>query len=107
MQALDNILYMQVTTACFTAIIVTQVANVFACRSFRESLFSIGLFSNRLTFIGVAFEIILQLYIVYYPWSNAVFATSPISIKVWLVIIPFAIAHLVAEEIRKAVARKN
>lgn len=107
MQALDNILYMQATTACLTAIIVTQVANVFACRSFRESLFSIGLFSNRLIFIGIAFEIMLQLFIVYHPWGNAVFATSPISIKVWLVLIPFAIALLVAEEIRKAVARKN
>lgn len=61
MQALDNILYMQAATACLTAIIVTQVANVFACRSFRESLFSIGLFSNRLIFIGIAFEIMLQL----------------------------------------------
>ena len=37
-------LYLQATTACLTAIIVTQIANVFACRSSRESLFRIGSF---------------------------------------------------------------
>lgn len=97
----NNLLYMQATTACLTAIIVTQVANVFACRSFRESVFSIGLFSNRLIFIGIAFEIVLQLFIVYHPWGNAIFSTSPIPLSVWLVLIPFAVVLFAAEEARK------
>ncbi|MEW6740950.1 MAG: cation-transporting P-type ATPase [Nitrospirota bacterium] len=102
----NNLLYMQATTACLTAIIVTQVANVFACRSFRESVFSIGLFSNRLIFIGIAFEIVLQLFIVYHPWGNTIFSTSPIPLSVWLVLIPFAIVLFAAEEARKLMVRK-
>jgi sodium/potassium-transporting ATPase subunit alpha len=101
MLASNNILYMQATTACLTAIIVTQVANVFACRSFRESVFSIGLFSNRLIFIGIAFEIALQLFIVYHPWGNKIFSTSPISLNIWLALIPFAVVLFAAEETRK------
>jgi len=97
----NNILYMQATTACLTAIIVTQVANVFACRSFRESVFKIGLFSNKLIFIGIAFEILLQIFIVYHPWGNRIFATTPISLNVWLILIPFAILLFTAEETRK------
>ena len=31
----SDLLYMQATTACLTAIVVVQVANVFACRSSR------------------------------------------------------------------------
>lgn len=102
----DNILYMQATTACLTAIIVTQIANVFACRSFRESVFKIGFFSNKLIFIGIAFELALQLFIVYHPWGNKIFSTYPISLEVWLVLIPFAILLFVAEELRKTITRR-
>jgi sodium/potassium-transporting ATPase subunit alpha len=97
----DNLLYMQATTACLTAIIVTQAANVFACRSFRESVFRIGFFSNKLIFIGIAFEILLQVFIVYHPLGNRIFATAPISANIWLILIPFAILLFTAEETRK------
>ncbi len=102
----NNIVYMQATTACLTGIVVAQVANVFACRSFRESVFSIGFFSNRFIFIGIAFEIVLQLFIVYHPWGNAIFSTSPIPLSVWLVLIPFAVVLFAAEEARKLMARR-
>jgi sodium/potassium-transporting ATPase subunit alpha len=103
----DNLLYMQATTACLTAIIVTQVANVFACRSFRESVFKIGFFSNKLIFIGIAFEILLQIFIVYHPWGNRIFATAPIAANIWLILIPFAMFLFIAEEIRKVFFRQN
>lgn len=103
----NNILYMQATTACLTAIIITQVANVFACRSFRESVFSIGLFSNKLIFIGIAFEFALQMFIVYHPWGNMIFSTSPIPFKIWLILTPFALMLFIAEEIRKAIAKRS
>jgi sodium/potassium-transporting ATPase subunit alpha len=99
-------LYMQATTACLTAIIVSQVANVFACRSFRESLFSIGVFTNKFIFAGIAFELALQLFIVYHPVGNAIFSTAPLTLTMWLVLIPFAIALLIAEEIRKNIAKR-
>jgi sodium/potassium-transporting ATPase subunit alpha len=106
MLAANDIIYMQATTACLTAIIITQMANVLACRSFKESVFSIGFFSNKLIFAGIAFEIILQLFIVYHPWGNAIFATSPITAHVWLVLTPFALLLFAAEEARKAVVRR-
>lgn len=105
MLAANNLLYMQATTACLTAIIITQIANVFACRSFRESVFSIGFFSNRLIFAGIVFEIALQLFIVYHPWGNAIFATSPIAAQMWLILIPFAVLLFAAEEARKLIVR--
>lgn len=101
----DNLLYMQATTACLTAIIVTQVANVFACRSFRESVFSTGFFSNRLIFGGIALEVILHIFIVYHPWGNSIFSTYPIQLSTWLVLIPFAFLLFFAEEGRKLIAK--
>ncbi|HBR22254.1 MAG TPA: ATPase, partial [Nitrospiraceae bacterium] len=107
MLSANNILYMQATTACLTAIIITQIGNVFACRSSRESVFGIGFFSNKLIFAGIAFEIALQIFIVYHPWGNAIFATSPISAQIWLVLIPFAVILFAAEETRKFIVRKR
>ncbi|NTU42403.1 MAG: cation-transporting P-type ATPase [Nitrospirales bacterium] len=101
----SNMLYIQATTACLTAIVVMQVANVFACRSFLESVFSIGFFSNRLIFAGIFLEILLQLFIVYHPWGNLIFATTPISLSVWLSFIPFGLMLFAAEELRKVVKR--
>jgi len=101
-----NILYLQATTACLTAIIITQVGNVFACRSSRESIFSIGFLSNRLIFVGIIVEILLQLFIVYHPWGNKIFRTAPVGLHVWLILIPFSIGLLLAEEVRKFYVRK-
>lgn len=103
----NNILYMQATTACLTAIIISQVGNVFACRSMRESVFTLGFFTNKLIFMGIAFEIILQFFIVYHPWGNKIFGTSSLGINIWLMLIPFGILLLFADELRKWVSRKR
>ena len=103
----NNILYMQATTACLTAIIITQIANVFACRSSRGSVFGLGFFTNRLIFIGIAFEITLQLFIVYHPWGNRIFSTAPISMNIWLLLVPFMFLLFFAEEARKFFVRRK
>jgi sodium/potassium-transporting ATPase subunit alpha len=107
MLASNSILYLQATTACLTAIIVTQIANVFACRSSKESVFSIGFFTNRLIFVGIAFEILLQLFIVYHPLGNKIFSTHPIPLNTWFILIPFAFLLFFAEESRKLIVRKR
>ncbi|MDI6791199.1 MAG: HAD-IC family P-type ATPase, partial [Thermodesulfobacteriota bacterium] len=107
MLAANHPLYMQATTACLTAIIITQAANIFACRSFRESVFRIGFFSNKLIFVGIASELVLQLFIVYHPWGNKIFSTYPISINIWLALIPFAFILFAAEELRKIMASRR
>jgi len=103
----SNVLYIQATTACLSAIIVTQAANVLACRSSRESLFTTGFFTNKLIFAAIAVELALQLFIVYHPLGNEVLATAPISLRTRLVFIPFALALLAAEEARKAFVRRR
>ena len=103
----NNILYIQATTACLTAIIITQIGNVFACRSSREPALSIGFFSNKLIFVGIIVELLLQLFIVYHPWGNKIFSTAPISLSVWLLLIPFMFLVFFAEELRKFLARSR
>jgi calcium-translocating P-type ATPase len=98
-------LYLQSTTACLSAIVVMQIANVFLCRSDRRSAFLSGLFSNKLILAGIAVEITLIGLIDYTPGGNALFGTAPISAAVWLSIIPCALGMLALEELRKWLIR--
>lgn len=99
-------LYMQATTVCLTAIIVTQVANVFVCRSLTQNSLRIGLFTNKLILAGIAVEITLQLLIVYTPFGNSIFNTRPLDAWMWLMLVPFAALLLIAGESLKFVYRK-
>ncbi len=105
--AADSSLYIQATTVCMGAIIIAQVGNVFACRSFRASIFSIGFFSNRLVLIGIVLELILAAIIIYTGAGNSFFGTAPVDMRVWLMLIPFAVLIILAEEGRKYIVRSK
>ncbi len=107
MLAVHDPLYLQATTACLSAIVVMQIANVFLCRSERESVRSRGFFSNKLILAGIAAEITLIALIDYTPWGNVLFGTAPIPAVVWLFIIPFALGMLALEELRKWFVRSR
>ena len=101
----DDLLYRKGTTACLTTIVLMQMANVFLCRNRRASAFTQSLTSNRLLLSGVVAELVLILLIDYTPAGQAVFGTAPIGLAAWLVVVPFALTMLIAEETRKAIVR--
>jgi magnesium-transporting ATPase (P-type) len=99
-------LYLQATTACLAGIIATQVANVFTCRSPRISITTLGLFTNPLVLVGIATELALAGIIIYTPVGNAIFGCAPIGAGVWLLLVPFALLLLAADETRKFFVRR-
>jgi len=103
---IDNPLTRQASTATFLGIVIMQIGNVFACRSSHESMFRLGIFSNKLVIIGIIAEILLAIFIIYHPFGHRIFGTAPLGLDVWLILIPFSIGLLAAEEIRKAYIRR-
>jgi sodium/potassium-transporting ATPase subunit alpha len=99
-------LYRQATTVTFAAIVVAQVANVFACRSERVSAFRLGFLTNPFILWGIAVELTLLALIVYTPFGNLVLGTGPLPWWAWGPLLVGAAALLLAEEIRKLVAAK-
>jgi sodium/potassium-transporting ATPase subunit alpha len=102
----DSLLGRQASTATFLGIVIMQVGNVFACRSSQESIFQLGIFTNKLVIIGIVVEVLLSAFIIYHPFGNKIFGTAPVGPDVWLILMPFSIALLAAEEMRKVYARK-
>ncbi len=73
----NNPLYMQTITAFFSAVIICQIANVFASRTRFQSVFTMGLFSNRMILLGIASELLILAFIIWNPFANLIFNTSP------------------------------
>jgi len=96
-------LYKQATAATFAAIVVAQVANVFACRSDRASLSRLGWFTNPLIFWGIATELVVLALIIYTPWGNEIFGTGPLPLWIFGPLVLGALALLFAEESRKLI----
>ena len=96
----------QATAACFSAIVLMQVINVFLCRQSTASILSTPLFDNRLILTGVVAELVLLGLVVYTPLGQRVFETAPVGITATLVVLPFMLAMLLIEEGRKALVRR-
>ena len=87
-------LYLRATTACLSAIVVTQVANVLACRSETRPVNVKGILSNRVLVAGVLIELLVIAGIDYTPWGHRMFGTAAIGWTPWLVALPFAMVLL-------------
>ncbi len=67
-------------TIAFTFICFSQLGHVIAIRSERDSLFKIGLFSNKPLIASLLLSAALQMMIIYMPFLNVVFKTQPLTI---------------------------
>jgi sodium/potassium-transporting ATPase subunit alpha len=100
-------LYLKAVTAFFASIVICQIADVMICRTRRESVFSKGLFSNKLILAGIASELILLSIIVYNPFTHKLFGTYPLTLFELCLSVPFALWIFFGDEIRKFLIRKN
>ena len=103
--AADDPLYLRATTACLSAIIVMQIVSVFLCRSSVRSVFSTGLFGNRLILWGVLLEIVLAVVINYTSAGHWLLDTAQVPGELWLLLVAAGAGMLALEELRKWIAR--
>jgi P-type Ca2+ transporter type 2C len=100
-----NPIYREALTMTQAGIVVSQFFNSFAVRTEVQSVFTVGVFSNRpLVFAGL-FGIGMMFAISYLPALQAVFNTAPLSLADWLLLVLFGAVLLAAEEARKAIVR--
>jgi len=66
-------------TMAVTTVVLFQVFYLLKCRSLRDSMFRIGVFSNPYIYIGIGVLAVLQLAFVYLPVLNTLFGTAPLN----------------------------
>ena len=72
----DDPVYRTAITAFFASIIICQISDVLICWTRRQSIFSVGEFSNKLIYVGIATELSLLFLISYVPILQTFFGTA-------------------------------
>ena len=71
-------------TLAVTTVVLMQIFYLFNCRSLRDSVLKIGLFSNWTVYLGVAILLLLQLGFVYLPQMNQLLHSAPLGPNAWI-----------------------
>ena len=93
-------------TMAFTTLMLFQIFNVFNARSDDQSVF-VHLFTNRWLWAAAAASVVLQFVVVYVPFLQNAFGTTPLSARDWVFCVAVASSVLWLREGSKAIARAS
>ena len=99
-----TLLYAQ--TMAFTTLVLFQIFNVLNARSDERSVFA-GLFHNRWLWGALGFSLLLQVAVVYVPFLQAAFGTTPLSLREWLLCAAVASSVIWLRELSKVFERSR
>jgi Ca2+-transporting ATPase len=91
-------------TIAFTMLVAFQWFNALNARSDQQSLFKLGVFSNRLLLAAIGLAVLLQVMVIYAPPFQKLFYTVPLALEDWGVVVLIACGIFVVEEVRKLIA---
>jgi len=94
-------------TMVFTVLTLSQMANVITARSEVQSIFSLGLFSNRPLLGAVTLTLALQMAAIYFPPLQSILRTAPLSAAELAFVLGLCAVVFVAVEIEKWFIRKS
>ena len=94
-------------TMAFTVLCFSQLGLALAIRSGRESIFSMGLLSNKPLLGAVGLTVALHLLIVYVPFFNGVFSTQPLTRAVLGIAVAVSSVAFWAVELQKLIIRRR
>lgn len=94
-------------TMAFTVITISQLGHVMAIRSEKESLFSMGIFSNIPLILAVVATFMLQMATIYVPVFNVIFKTQPLNMSELLLCLALSCVVFIGVELEKWSIRKG
>ncbi len=93
-------------TMAFLVLAYCQDFHSYNCRSRRESLFTLGVFSNPQLVMASAVTLSMQLLVIYTPFMQRIFKTVPLGLADWAVVLGLASLPLWAMELVKVARRR-
>jgi Ca2+-transporting ATPase len=94
-------------TITFTVLTLAQLVHALAIRAEHDSLFTLGIGSNRPLLGAVVLTLLLQLAVIYVPWCQEVLKTTPLTRQELAVCLLLPWVVLIAVEMEKALARRG
>ncbi len=94
-------------TIVFTVLCLSQMGNVLALRSEKESFFSLGLFSNIPLLGAILLTFVLQMATIYVPFLNSIFKTQPLTLSELIICLLLSSVVFCGVEIAKWIRRRQ
>ncbi|XP_054285623.1 calcium-transporting ATPase type 2C member 1 isoform X2 [Macrosteles quadrilineatus] len=101
----DNIITPRDTTMTFTCFVFFDMFNALSCRSQTKSVFTIGLFTNRMFLLAVMFSVVGQLLVIYAPPLQVVFQTEALTLQDIVFLVSLTSTVFIFSEIKKLIER--
>ncbi len=99
----DSLTYLKASTAAFTILVMIQMFNAFNSRSLKQSIFKLGLFTNRWLIGAICISIATLIAFVEIPTFQKFLHTTHLTLNEWLILAAFSFAILILEECRKLI----
>jgi P-type Ca2+ transporter type 2C len=93
-------------TIVFNVLCISQLGHVMAIRSQNQSLFSVGIFSNKPLIGAVVLALLLQILITYTPFLQSIFQTESLTLNEFILVGIASSLVFFAVEIEKIISRK-
>lgn len=93
-------------TGAFIVLACSQLFHAFNCRSMKESLFKIGVFTNKKLILATGISFILQMAVVYIPFMQRIFKTQALGVLDWCLVLLISSFPLWAMELVKLINKK-
>jgi len=90
----------------FASIIVFELAFAFSCRSQNQTIFRLGITSNKYLAAAVTSQLVLLLLIIYTPSVAPLFEVAPMNLGDWLPVIGAGMSGFVFAETSKAIGSR-
>ncbi|KAI9486624.1 MAG: PMR1-type calcium-transporting P-type ATPase [Benjaminiella poitrasii] len=103
----DGVVTNKDATMTFTTFVFFDMFNALSCRSEKQSIFSIGFFSNKMFNMAVGGSIVAQMLVVYVPFFQVIFQTEPLSFYELTKIIMVTSTVFWVDEIKKMLRHKG
>jgi Ca2+-transporting ATPase len=94
-------------TIAFVTLCTSELIRAYTGRSEYQSIFSIGVFSNKWMNWAVLASFTLVLMVTYVPFLQPFFDTVPLSLEDWMFMLPFFFASPIAMELVKLYFRRR
>ena len=88
-------------TMIFTTLVFSQMGHALAIRSERDSVFSIGLFSNMAMVGAIGLTVVLQIALLYVPFLQDFFGTVPLTLEQFLIAVGLSMFTFAGVELDK------
>lgn len=89
-------------TMSFATLVFCELTRAFAIRSEHQSIFKIGVFSNKAMNKAFAVGLIMQLAVLLIPPLQPIFSVTPMHASNWAVVIALSLMPIIISEISKA-----